>query len=831
MKGRALAFGLALTTRVAADPPAPRLSERIPPRPFLVLSAPQRFPPGEPAFVLLRSGTDVPLSLALYRIRDPAPFIARRLGAEGVSIANDLSGADAEDLLQRTEALPRRGALLDLLFVRRLPLPRRPRWTYDGRAERLALGELPSGLYLARVYAGGWAASVVVSSGALTELVRRGDARDVVLVTDDDGRSQGDVSVSRLVEGAAPEVTRTSADGEAGFSASEAAEARYVATRGDDVTWADATWARGDVCDVRTYVATGQPQYRAGDSVVVRGHVRGCVDGGDAPLRGEPVTLRAGDAWTDVRTDGDGNILAALPAAATIVATVRGHDHVRTLAIDDHPRPLAPLRMRFDRDRANPRDEVMVTVSDDHGGFPAEGVVRLAGEGVDAHEVSIGPGSPATFRVRVPDLPAAQAQMQLRATVTPLGPSVWVDGALWIGTPPDEPEGASPHAATSEPMLAARTPPPSAPERAFEVRPAVPRTDAGGVVPVILRAPSLGATWLTLERRGVWWSRLTRADDEVPLTLDVPTGLRGAATVVATHVRRGAVTTTSAPLGVATPRTFTLSVRSDRRAYAGATTAHITLDAHTTEGVGRDAVVTLWVSDAGWWDDEEDTQPSPDAWFRLPTERAGAGDSARPLSFGSEEGRRYAPVLRWNDQPLPRSTFRHMWASASEAVTFEAMGEFGAVATRLATTAGFARAAVCAAAARRAGAVRLEVREVPWDIAARRVAERTGTVTSAVGDTLRFDCPTTEGTIGMGNIGTMGHGSGSGSGQGYGPGRRLAHSREATRLVLGLRRLGAAGRAMVDVPLPDIPGRWRVEALAIADDGAGARAHAEFTTR
>ena len=39
------------------------------------------------------------------------------------------------------------------------------------------------------------------------------------------------------------------------------------------------------------------------------------------------------------------------------------------------------------------------------------------------------------------------------------------------------------------------------------------------------------------------------------------------------------------------------------------------------------------------------------------------------------------------------------------------------------------------------------------------------------------------------------------------------------------------GHTVVDVPLPDHPGRWRVEALVIAGDGGGASAHAVVTTQ
>ncbi len=296
-------------------------------------------------------------------------------------------------------------------------------------------------------------------------------------------------------------------------------------------------------------------------------------------------------------------------------------------------------------------------------------------------------------------------------------------------------------------------------------------------------------------------------------------------------------------------RPFALSLQSDRRTYGRGETARITLEAHASDGAPRDAVVTVWLADLGWWDEEDvseevprarwwgqavDPYPPPDDWFRRPPEASGAGDSATPDAFGGEEGRRFAPVLRWNERPLPRATFRHLWASVAEPVTFDVTGDLGHVAGRLAQAAGFARAVVCPRAQRRVGTAHLEVREVPWTIAANRVAAQTGTIARRDGDALRFDCPDPagEGTIGMGNIGTMGHGSGSGSGHRYGPGARVvARTRAASRVAVGLRRLGPSGRATVEVPMPDAPGRWRLEALAIADDGTGQRAHAAVTTR
>ena len=44
-------------------------------------------------------------------------------------------------------------------------------------------------------------------------------------------------------------------------------------------------------------------------------------------------------------------------------------------------------------------------------------------------------------------------------------------------------------------------------------------------------------------------------------------------------------------------------------------------------------------------------------------------------------------------------------------------------------------------------------------------------------------------------------------------------SGEGTLLFIGTRRIGPTGRLELDVALPDHPGRWRIAAVAIADDG------------
>lgn len=125
--------------------------------------------------------------------------------------------------------------------------------------------------------------------------------------------------------------------------------------------------------------------------------------------------------------------------------------------------------------------------------------------------------------------------------------------------------------------------------------------------------------------------------------------------------------------------------------------------------------------------------------------------------------------------------------------------------------------------------VKVEFRD-PWDLAALRVAEASGTEVVLDGRRLHFACPDDDNTIGMGNIGTMGHGSGTGASQSYGGRRRnIRRSMNGAITFVGEIHLDASGDATVDVPLPAYPGRWRFEALAVAPDGGTATAHAIAT--
>ncbi|MDB4932872.1 MAG: hypothetical protein JWM10_5356, partial [Myxococcaceae bacterium] len=210
---------------------------------------------------------------------------------------------------------------------------------------------------------------------------------------------------------------------------------------------------------------------------------------------------------------------------------------------------------------------------------------------------------------------------------------------------------------------------------------------------------------------------------------------------------------------------------------------------------------------------------------------AGAGDSTRPPGSGSDEGRRFDTVLDWNGRPLPGATFRHAWGFAGPTLRFDARETFAQLAGRIARAGGLRGATVCPAIARSLGRPRLRVQNVPWDLAALRVAEASGTEVGLVGRTLHFACPDDdENTIGMGNIGTMGHGSGTGGGQGYGGlHRNVRRSLDGATAFVGALPVDPSGDASFDFALPAHPGRWRFEVLAVAADGATATGHVIVT--
>lgn len=124
------------------------------------------------------------------------------------------------------------------------------------------------------------------------------------------------------------------------------------------------------------------------------------------------------------------------------------------------------------------------------------------------------------------------------------------------------------------------------------------------------------------------------------------------------------------------------------------------------------------------------------------------------------------------------------------------------------------------------GRAEVDVMDLPWDLVAERIEEQTsaqvvfrdGEVSLACerpsSSLPSFSCPSCGGT------------------SGYGQGRRVpAARRHGTLYFLGLQSLGPDGEVTIDVPLPDFPGRFRVEALVIGSDGGGDRAHGIVQTR
>ena len=162
-------------------------------------------------------------------------------------------------------------------------------------------------------------------------------------------------------------------------------------------------------------------------------------------------------------------------------------------------------------------------------------------------------------------------------------------------------------------------------------------------------------------------------------------------------------------------------------------------NARNDDGAPRDAVVSLWVADAGWWEIAEEDHPSPDDFFKLPGRRASAGDSAHPVGYGAEEGRRLDTTLEWNGRRLPGTTFRHAWGHTSELLRFDLEGTFGDIARRMARDAGLAGAEVCSDTERSLGRVRVKVRGAPWDMAAARIGAVTETTPLLIGRVLHFD--------------------------------------------------------------------------------------------
>src|SRR5690606_505686 len=94
----------------------------LPERPFLLLDAPRRFLPSEPAEVRIQVREGGNVRLSVFRWSEPAQLLAQAGRRDGVSVAATALGARAEALVARTTPLPREEAGLTLLRHERLTM-------------------------------------------------------------------------------------------------------------------------------------------------------------------------------------------------------------------------------------------------------------------------------------------------------------------------------------------------------------------------------------------------------------------------------------------------------------------------------------------------------------------------------------------------------------------------------------------------------------------------------------------------------------------------------------------------------------------------------------
>lgn len=906
-----------------------RVPVQLPERPFLLVDAPRRFLPRENAQVRVQLSGGGDAHISVFRVRDPSVLLGQAGRRQGVSVARTSVGADAEALVARTDALPRRGQVLSLVRHRRLAMPRpegaRAVWNettvYDSNEDvedgvatywvragawsvrRVSVGRLPAGLYLVQVRAAAWVSSALISVGDIVLVARRGDRQDIVRVTNAEGAPRPGVRVIARRGADDQASARTGADGIARFAASDAEVLRFVASRGNDLAWADVAHVRLRPCDPRVYVATGRPVYRTGERQHVRGHVRGCIDDRYAPLANRTVTLRSGDQETEATTDADGNFVAQLTATDEIVATLDGREHRRPVRIDHRRLPRRNLIVRLDRPWAAAGELVQVHVSDEGGGWPHDASVvldtpsgRLVGR--------VGPHRPAIFAVRVPDVGSTAERLTLNASLTVPGRVTMASAELFVGRSAiqlelraEEERGRSgetfavearasdlggqavdgpvrfeiygsdgnerrgrararhearlaagrvavrlpltgpgpwmiraTHAeAETQLVVWARRRPPSLARRGdLAVLPLSTHVRPDERLGVDVRLPRGGSAWLTLEQGGVLVSRHVRAAGRVShVELPIPPTARGLASLVLTHVRRGRARTATATVEVETARPVTLDVTTDHTVYGGGATAHVNIEAKTDGGAPRDGVVSLWLADAGYWGLGEEDYPLPGDYLRLPGRPASGGDSQTPIAYGAEEGRRLESELVFDGQRLSGATHRHGWRFGGEVIAVRADGSLQDLAGAIARAARLRGARVTCPEDTEAHSLR--ARGLPWDLIAMRLAELLEAEVGIDDRRLIVDCTSATG-FGMGSLGT---GGGGGTGHGYGQGSTVSREErlEGTLHFVGLSRLGPDGRLELDVPLPDHPGRWRVEVLTIADDGGGARGHQVVHTR
>ncbi len=726
----ATALALTLTSRLlAADPP-----ERTEPRFFI--EATQRFRPGARASVTVHSSELRAGTLALYRVLHPTAFALGPLARADRHFAITPTGRDMERLLVAGTALPRRGAFVELLSVGRVSIPAASD-SSDWSSAEVDLGPLGNGLYLARITAGGWAATTTVSVGSIAMLVRRGDRGDRVFVTDANGAPQRDVVVLRRA-GASVSELRTDAAGSAAFAPIDVETADYVAAQGDDLATTEVTHVREPPCDVRVYLDTGRTTFFANEQMHLRGHVRGCNLRSDRPLANESVELRGPTMVpVTVLTDASGNFVADV-APGCVQATVRGRAHSYCASVEASPsEPTAPLWHR-------------------------------------------------------------------RAEASP---SV---------------EGVGPTADT------------------LAVRAVSPRVGLGDPVEVDLRSRGEGTVLLTLEQGGVISRVDVRGGSATRATLPSVAASVGYASVVATQVAGGVTSTASSRLWIGPSPNLDVRVSVDSARVRSGGSVRVTVRARAVDGATRDPVLSLWMSNARWWAPGERERIEPGEYLRLPERRTDSGEGVPPGGAGADEGRRHDPMIEWNGRRVPGLTYRTTWESLHDNVNLDVHGSFSAVARALATAIGMRDAEVCPRVERALGTLRVRVQEVPDDLIVPRIAAVTGTRDESTDDRLVFGC--------VDNVGTVGRGSGTGwaSGCCEGGGPPWLRRRRTTGpsvpaaphvepppepgAFVGSRR-SEGGEAVFDLTAPSVPGAtWRVEVLAIDDDGRGAHGHAVFET-
>lgn len=552
----------------------------------------------------------------------------------------------------------------------------------------------------------------------------------------------------------------------------------------------------------------------SGESVTVTAQTAGGALAGDGGVR---FMTPAGERLARITPEGPASVTFTMPPTTralervTIEATASFVGEVLTARASLWTGRVREVLSLTGDTQQGARDGAARLTLDarDLGGAPAPGPVTLTVSGSDGNR-AIG-GARWTRAIEVPPAGRVEVPVQLAG-----------DGPWWVRAARGE--------ARAETVVWERPRPASlGADGPLAVLPETSYTAPGEPLRLALRAA--GPAWVTLEQGGVWASQLVTPgrDGLARVSFDPPAQSHGLVTVVATRVHEGRVERAAAVAEVASAERFALELSADRGSYEAGAQAHVIVRSRTTSGRPKDAVLSLWLEDAGWWALGDERHPGVDAYFRRTGRPASAGDSTEPLGYGSEEGRVFDTAMFWNGVRLPGTSFRHAWGHGSEMVSLSARGDVGELAVRLARAAGLPGARMCPARLRAHGTVDLLVRELPWDLAAAKLAERTETWVSRTANGLVFACAPPARSL----AGLSGHGSGGGyGGGGVGTVGRAARrdQLEGTQWFLGARRIGPEGELRVDVPMPAGPGRWRLHALAIADDGAGAEGDTEMDT-